>query len=199
MSIIRTSLTAIVFIVFLTRLTAATALNHPLYFEERAPGLFESRSAGHTVAIRSDRMEWDNMTLRFVNSSGDARIAGRGPQAPATYIARGQTRRIELPGPQRRTAGQIQRRDRHLALLGSIPQQQGDAVPITVNRMRARTSQAGKMIGEVIADDGSQQIDTRGLSHRERPFFDTGGTIREPYLLANRSLAAARIGSMKCR
>ncbi len=39
------------------------------------------------------------------------------------------------------------------------------------------------MIGEVVADDGSEQIDGRGLPHRERPFFDTGGTIREPYRL----------------
>ncbi len=107
--------------------------------------------------------------------------------------------REEREDLRRIQVGQIQRRDWHLPLLGNIPQQQGDTVPITVNRMRARPSQPGKVIGEVVADDGSRQIAGRGLPHRERPFFETGGTIRDPYLLANRSLAATRIGSMKCR
>ena len=57
--------------------------------------------------------------------------------------------------------------------------------------------QSGKVIAEVVTDDAPKQIDR--LLHREPPFFVANGTIRDPYLFANRALAAARIGSMKCR
>ncbi len=85
MSIVRTSLLTIA---FLTSLPAATPLHHSLYFEERGRGLFESRS----VAIRSDRIELDGITLHFVNASDKARMEGIGPEAPATYLTRGLTR-----------------------------------------------------------------------------------------------------------
>ena len=54
--------------------------------------------------------------------------------------------------------GEIQRRDRRLALLRDITQQQGDAVAITMNGMRARSAQPGQMIGEVVADNRAEQI-----------------------------------------
>jgi hypothetical protein len=46
--------------------------------------------------------------------------------------------------------GRDQRRDRPLALL-AMTQQQGDAVLITVNLVRARSAQPWRMIGEVVA------------------------------------------------
>jgi uncharacterized protein (TIGR03437 family) len=79
-------------LVCLCRLPAATALDHPLYFEERSSEVFETRAAGQSVTIRADRIELDGMTLRFVHPSKNAHLQGLGTSAPSTYITRGQTR-----------------------------------------------------------------------------------------------------------
>jgi uncharacterized protein (TIGR03437 family) len=89
LSILRTSLLAIA---CLSPLPGATALEHPLYFEQRGTELFETRSAGQLVSIRPDRVSLDGVTLRFVHASKGARLEGLGASAPATYITRGQTR-----------------------------------------------------------------------------------------------------------
>jgi uncharacterized protein (TIGR03437 family) len=86
--IIRTSLLTVVC------LSAAT-VNHPLYFEQRSSGLFETQSAGQLVTIRADRLELDGVTLQFIHSSRNARLEGLGTPAPSTYITRGQTRSFQ--------------------------------------------------------------------------------------------------------
>jgi uncharacterized protein (TIGR03437 family) len=88
-SILRTSLLAIV---CFGSVPGATTIEHPLYFEERAPGLFETRSGGQSVIIRGDRVELDGVTLRFVHPSKKARLEGLGTPASSTYITRSQTR-----------------------------------------------------------------------------------------------------------
>jgi hypothetical protein len=85
----RTSLLAIVCI---SHLPGATALHHPLYFEERKSGLFETRAAGQSAAIRADRVELDGATLRFLHPSKNARLEGLGASAPSNYISSRQTR-----------------------------------------------------------------------------------------------------------
>jgi uncharacterized protein (TIGR03437 family) len=87
-SVFRTSLLAIV---CLSRLPGATALHHPLYFEERQSGLFETRAAGQSVAIRADCIAIDGVTLRFLHPSKAARLEGSGTPAPSTYITRERT------------------------------------------------------------------------------------------------------------
>jgi uncharacterized protein (TIGR03437 family) len=82
---IRTSLLAIL---CLCRLPGATAPDHPLYFEERQSGLFETRAAGQSVTIRADSIAIDGVTLRFLHSSQTARLKGSGRPAPSTYITR---------------------------------------------------------------------------------------------------------------
>ncbi len=89
MSIIRTLLLAMI---CLCRLPGATAPDHPLYFEERSSGVFETRSAGQSVTIRPDRIALDGVTLRFAHPSKAAHMEGLGTPAPSTYITRGQTR-----------------------------------------------------------------------------------------------------------
>jgi uncharacterized protein (TIGR03437 family) len=79
-------------IVCVSGLLSATVPDHPLYFEERASQLFETRAAGQSVTIRADRIELDGVTLRFVRPSRNARLQGVGTPAPSTYITRGQTR-----------------------------------------------------------------------------------------------------------
>ncbi len=69
----------------------ATAPDHPLYFEERSSGMFETRAAGQSVTLRADRIALDGVTLRFVHPSKSARLEGLGAPAPSTYITRGQT------------------------------------------------------------------------------------------------------------
>jgi uncharacterized protein (TIGR03437 family) len=69
----------------------ATTLDHPLYFEERSPGVFATRAAGQSITIHADRIALDGVTLRFVHPSGGARLKGAGTPAPSTYITRGQT------------------------------------------------------------------------------------------------------------
>lgn len=83
MSIIRTSLLTLQ---CLGSLPGATANDHPLYFEQRSAGLFETRDAGKIVAIRPDRIELDGVTLRFVHAFKSAQLDGLGPSAPSTYI-----------------------------------------------------------------------------------------------------------------
>ena len=72
-------------------LSGATQPDHPLYFEERPGGVFETRAAGQSVTIRADRIALDGVTLRFVHASKSARLEGIGTPAPSTYITRGQT------------------------------------------------------------------------------------------------------------
>jgi len=74
------------------RLPAATAPDHPLYFEERSSEVFETRAAGQAVTIRADHISLDGLTLRFVHPSKNAHLQGLGTSAPSTYITRGQTR-----------------------------------------------------------------------------------------------------------
>ena len=89
MSIIRISLLGIF---CLSCVLGAAAPEHPLYFEERFVGVFETRAAGQSVTLRADRMELDGITLRFLHPSKAARLEGSGRPAPSTYIKRGQTR-----------------------------------------------------------------------------------------------------------
>jgi len=83
--------TSLLVIVGLSRLVAATTLDHPLYFEERQSGLFETRAGGQTVAIHADRIAIDGVTLRFLHPSKTARLEGTGVWAHSTYITRSQT------------------------------------------------------------------------------------------------------------
>ncbi len=85
---IQTSLLAIL---CLSRLPGATALDHPLYFEERQNGLFETLAACQSVTIHADRIAIDGVTLRFLHSSKSARLEGSGRPAPSTYITRDRT------------------------------------------------------------------------------------------------------------
>jgi uncharacterized protein (TIGR03437 family) len=87
--IIRTSLLTVV---CLGDLLSAAAVDHPLYFEQRSKALFETRSAGQSVAIRPGSIEIDGATLRFVHATKSARLEGLGTPAPSTYITRGLTR-----------------------------------------------------------------------------------------------------------
>jgi hypothetical protein len=90
-SVIRTSLLTILpTLVFLSHLSGA--VDHPLYFEERSNGVFETRTAGQSVVIRPDRIELDGVSLRFVHPSRKAHLEGLGTPAPGTYITRGLTR-----------------------------------------------------------------------------------------------------------
>jgi uncharacterized protein (TIGR03437 family) len=83
----------------LSRLIAATSPEHPLYFEQRDRGLFETRYAGQSVIVRADQIELEGVTLRFVHASKKARLEGVGTPAPGTYITRGQTRTFsQYPG-----------------------------------------------------------------------------------------------------
>jgi uncharacterized protein (TIGR03437 family) len=77
--------------VFLADLLGAATVDHPLYFEQRSPMLFETRAAGNLVTIRPDRVELDGVTFRFVHTSKSARLEGVGPSAPSSYITRGHT------------------------------------------------------------------------------------------------------------
>jgi len=96
MSIIRTSLLAVVCLgVCLSHLLGATAPDHPLYFEERSGGVFETHAAGQSVTIRADRIALDDVTLRFVHPSKAAHLEGIGEPAPSTYITRSQTRSFQ--------------------------------------------------------------------------------------------------------
>ncbi len=93
MSIIRTFLLAAFGLtVCLCRLPGATAPDHPLYFENRQTGSFETRAAGQLVTIHADRIELDGVTLRFLHPSRSAHLEGNGTSAPSTYITRGLTR-----------------------------------------------------------------------------------------------------------
>jgi uncharacterized protein (TIGR03437 family) len=85
---IRTSLLALI---GLSHLVGSTALDHPLYFEERRNGLFETQAGGQTVAIHADRIAIDGVTLRFLHPSKTARLEGSGASAHSTYITRDQT------------------------------------------------------------------------------------------------------------
>ena len=58
---IRTSLLAIL---CLCRLPGATAPDHPLYFEERSPGVFATRAAGQSITIHADSIALDGVTLK---------------------------------------------------------------------------------------------------------------------------------------
>jgi uncharacterized protein (TIGR03437 family) len=66
------------------------AAQHPLYFEQRQSDLFK---AG-TVAIRPDRIEIDDVKLRFVGTSERARLEGVGTPAPGTWFSRQGTVRL---------------------------------------------------------------------------------------------------------
>ena len=88
MSILRTSLLAIV---CLADLLGAAAVDHPLYFEERSVGLFETHAVGKLVTIRTDRLELDGVTFRFIQASRSAHLEGVGLSAPSSYITRGKT------------------------------------------------------------------------------------------------------------
>jgi uncharacterized protein (TIGR03437 family) len=75
----------------LGRLPGASAVDHPLYFEERSSEVFETRASGQSVTLRRDRISLDGVTLRFVNPSKNAHLNGLGMSAPSTYITGGQT------------------------------------------------------------------------------------------------------------
>jgi uncharacterized protein (TIGR03437 family) len=77
--------------VFIGQLIGATSPDHPLYFEERSSGLFETRAAGQSVIIRADRIELGGVTLQFLRPSRNAHLKGFGTSAPSTYVTRGQT------------------------------------------------------------------------------------------------------------
>lgn len=68
---------------------------------------------------------------------------------------------------------------RQQGVLIVVHQQQNDAVVIAVNGVRARSAKPGKMIGEVMTDDRSEEIRQR-LLHRQRPFRTGGGMISAP-------------------
>ncbi len=78
----------------LSHVFGATALDHPLYFEERSSGVLETRAAGQTITIQSDRIALDGVTLRFVHPFASARLKGIGTPAPSSYITLGQTLRF---------------------------------------------------------------------------------------------------------
>jgi len=82
---------SILVFVCLSGLPGASAVDHPLYFEERSSEVFETRAAGQSVTIRADRISLDGVTLRFVHPSKNAHLQGRGRSAPSTYITRAQT------------------------------------------------------------------------------------------------------------
>ena len=103
MSSIRTSLLVSV---CLGNVLGAATLEHPLYFEERSNGSFETRSAGRSVTIRTDRLELDGVTLRFVHPSKRAHLEGVGPSAPTTYITRDQTLTFRA-FPQAQNSGSV--------------------------------------------------------------------------------------------
>jgi uncharacterized protein (TIGR03437 family) len=73
----------------------AAAPEHPLYFEERSDGVFETLAAGQSATLRADRMELYGITLRFLHPSKAARLEGSGKPAPSTYITRGRTRSFQ--------------------------------------------------------------------------------------------------------
>src|SRR5579862_8771574 len=81
---------SILAVLSMTRFAGATAPDHPLYFEERPSGVFETRVGGQSVTLRADRIALDGVTLRFVHPSKSARLEGLGAPAPSTYITRGQ-------------------------------------------------------------------------------------------------------------
>ena len=70
MSMVRKSLLFLVSLsVGLSQLFGASVPNHPLYFEQRSSGLFETQTAGQSLIIRADRIQLDDVTLRFVHAS----------------------------------------------------------------------------------------------------------------------------------
>ena len=83
--------TSVLMLVCFSHAFCATALDHPLYFEERQSGLFETHAGGQSVTIRADRMALDGVTLRFEHASRTSRLKGLGTLARSTYITRGQT------------------------------------------------------------------------------------------------------------
>ena len=83
--------TLLLAVVCLADLLNAAAVDHPLYFEARSAGLFETRAVGKLVTIRTDRIELDSVTFRFLNTSNSARLEGLGRYASSTYFTHGQT------------------------------------------------------------------------------------------------------------
>jgi uncharacterized protein (TIGR03437 family) len=73
-------------------LIATRCIALPLYFEERDPRHFLSRSSGGTVTFLPDRLIAGGVTMRFVGSSGADRLEGRGLSAPATDLRAGFSR-----------------------------------------------------------------------------------------------------------
>jgi len=90
--IIRLSL---LIIVCLSPFIGATLPDHPLYFEQRSSGLFETRVAGQAASIGPDGINLDGVTLRFLRSSRHAYLKGLGTPAPSSYIRRGQTNNFQ--------------------------------------------------------------------------------------------------------
>jgi hypothetical protein len=80
----------LIFVCF-SHLVTAAAPDHPMYFEQRSSGLFETLAAGQLAAIRPDRIALDGVTLRFLAPSKSASLEGLGTPAPSTYITRGHT------------------------------------------------------------------------------------------------------------
>src|SRR5438876_30352 len=95
--------------------------------------------------------------------------------------------------------GHVEGCDGNFALLRDEAKQQCDSVPVAVNRMRAGAPDTRQMVHKVTAENRAKQAGGRWFLQRERPFFPQGGTMSGPYNLPKRLLAAARIGSMKCR
>jgi uncharacterized protein (TIGR03437 family) len=190
LSIVRTTLLTIV---CLSRPPGATALDHPLYFEARSPGLFATRAAGQSVIIRPDRMELDGVTLRFVHPSKNARLEGLGISAPSTYITRGQTRSFR----QYPKAG-----IRHVypgidvAFYGSPRQLEYDldlARGATPDRIRI---QVGGARGIRLDEQGNLVVDTRSgeLLQLAPRVFQTGHGVRREIAAKYMLLSANEIG-----
>src|SRR3989442_15058016 len=75
--------------------------------------------------------------------------------------------------------GQVEYRNGFLSLLGKIAEQQDDAVAITVDSVGTHSSKAGQVIGEVVTDNGAEQI-RRWCLHQRLPFAVWNGATRSP-------------------
>ncbi len=78
-------------VVWLGCVSAAVRPDRPIYFEDRRNGIFESHAAGQSIRIHADRVEFGDVTLRFLHASQRARVEGVGAPAPSTYLMRGRT------------------------------------------------------------------------------------------------------------
>jgi hypothetical protein len=77
--------------------------------------------------------------------------------------------------------GEIEFRNSLAVMLGDKPEEQDDTVPVAEDRVGTASSKAGEMIAEVVTDDGAEEVNGRGLLHRNRPFlFEAGGMTNVP-------------------